>query len=129
MVDQSRAVRDVYERIAPDARARLFAIRAMIYDLGERLDVGPISEELKWGQPSYLTRKAGTTVRLWADGTDDVTVFVPCQTDLLDRFRMQDPQGVKLDGNRAVHVPADVSLDVLVPFLSMALTYHRDKQG
>jgi len=48
-------------------RAKLMALRELVLDTAARTaGVGPLTETLKWGQPSYLTEEtgSGTTVRI-----------------------------------------------------------------
>ena len=64
-----------------------------VYDMvGERLDVAPMTETLKWGQPAYVPpRSTGTTLRLALQGgeaaivvTENKVVAVLSQIDLID---------------------------------------------
>lgn len=114
----------------PDAeRAGLMRLRALILAIAEETDgVGPLTETLKWGQPSYLTTKtqAGTTIRLGCPKTGGYALYVHCQTTLIADFRALFPDALVYEGNRAVLFDVDGELPVasLSLLIRRALTYH-----
>lgn len=60
------SVASVFRSYPAALRPMLLALRELILDVAARTDgVGPLTETLKWGQPSYLTAEtgSGTTVR------------------------------------------------------------------
>ncbi|ABD54504.1 DUF1801 domain-containing protein [Jannaschia sp. CCS1] len=111
-------------------QARLLDLRDLIFAAAEATDTGPLTETLKWGQPSFLpAKKAGTTLRLGEDASAP-TLFVPCSTNLLDRYRAAFPSEFTYSGARAVHLPAEGPFPdaAFQQIAAMALTYHRDKR-
>ncbi len=101
----------------------------------ETRGVDAITETLKWGQISYLTHKprSGTTLRIdrYPRETQQVALFVHCQTTLVDSFRSMHPDAFAYEGTRAV-VWDDLDesqVNVLKDFIEFALTYHQRKQG
>jgi len=119
------AVAPAYDAL-PDT---LRQVREQVFAVAEGCAVGPLTEALKWGQPSFLTEKskAGTTIRLGeVDGQP--AVFFTCHTHLVDGFRADMPDAFDSLGNRAVILrdgwqPADLD-----HCLARALTYHRSKK-
>ncbi len=112
-------------------RAQLMQVRALIYEVAADTDTGPLTETLKWGAPSYLTKatKSGTTIRLGQRRTDGrAAMFVHCQTALIDEFRDRFADQFEFDGNRALILPDDPALDALAVCIARALTYHRDNR-
>lgn len=110
---------------------RALDLRALIFAAAEATQTAPLTETLKWGQPAYLpAKKAGTTLRLGVTGGQP-TLFVPCSTTLLDRYRDVFPAEFTYSGVRAVHVPADGPFPeaAFQQIAAMALTYHRDKRA
>ena len=94
--------------------------------------VGEIEETLKWGQPSYLTHrpKSGTTIRLgWDEVGACISLFVHCQTSLVDAWRDRYGDTLTLIGNREIALPANQPLPraALQHCIAMALTYHLRK--
>ena len=105
-------------------------MRALIFAAADATGTAPLTETLKWGQPAYLpAKKDGTTIRLGISaGTP--SLFVHCQTDLVDRYRTLFPTEFTYSGTRAVHVPETGPFEeaAFQQIAAMALTYHRDKR-
>jgi hypothetical protein len=119
---------------SPKTRDRLMAIRDLILAAAKAEEIGLLEETLKWGEPAYLPKRPriGTTLRLgWSDGPKArVTLFVPCQTRLIDLYRARFPDGFAYEGARAVHISMATPLPEaeVQQMAAMALTYHRDKR-
>jgi hypothetical protein len=120
----------------PDAvREQWLSVRRLILDVAQSAPhVGRLSEELKWGQPSFLTRDSGsgTTVRVdWLRGTDDVAVFTHCQTPLVRDFRDEHGDRFRYSGNRAIVLSSSEPLPEpeLREHVRAALTYHSAKKA
>lgn len=119
-----------------EARLQVERVRELVYAIAERTEgVGPLTETLKWGEPSFLTEASGsgTTVRVaWKEKQPGkIGVYVNCQTTLLETFRalFPRPNGFEFEGNRAVLFPVDQPLpgDELGLCIEAALTYHQRK--
>lgn len=107
---------------------RLLQVRELIFNLADELDVGPLSETLKWGEPAYLTdtTKAGSTVRLaLKDGQP--AVFFVCNSGLVDGFRADFPELSYL-GRRGILLDEKADDGLLALCISRALTFHRNKK-
>lgn len=121
-------VKAAFDQIPDPARKVLMQARARIFALADEADVGPLTETLKWGQPSYLTEKtkAGSTIRLWVHKGQPAAFFT-CSSSLVDGFRADFPDAMTYHGNRAVtlEAPFPPELDIC---LTRALTYHRAKR-
>ena len=124
------AVKAVFAGYEPKMRARLMALREMIFAAAEGAKVGPLSETLKWGQPAYrpLKAKVGTTVRLdkLRKAEDGYALFVPCSTTLIASFREHYGRDFAFEGKRAIIFSpnAKVPQKALKHCIAMALTYH-----
>lgn len=120
-----------FEAMPKARRDDLLGLRRIILELGEELDVGPLTETLKWGEPAYLTEatKAGTTIRLGLRD-DGPAVFFNCNTTLVEGFRADFPDMFRFEGKRAlVMTNSDKNAQQALRLcLSRALTYHRDKR-
>lgn len=123
-----------FRSYAEDIRPSLLQLRALIFDTAGRTDgVGPLHETLKWGQPSYLTKASGSTIRIdQAKGEREdgqggrLALFVHCQTDLIETFKQIYGNGLVAIGNRALLFSASEPLPVeaLRHCIGLALTYH-----
>lgn len=125
----------VFKAYPPGVRTRLMALRELVFDTAARTPgVGPLTETLKWGQPSYLTAESGsgTTVRIdRLKGRDDgYAVYFHCQSGLVDTFRTIYPDTFAYDGRRALLFDAGSRLPVraLRHCLALALTHHARKK-
>ncbi len=96
-------------------RQQLLAVRQLIFDIADELKVGPVTEALRWGQPSYLKEasQSGTMLRIGhANGAPETcALFVHCQTSLISEFReiISHPH-IGFDGSRAICFPSDQPL-------------------
>lgn len=122
-------VDQAFRGIDAGPRGVLMQVRTMIFELAEANDVGPLTETLKWGQPSYLTEKskAGSTIRLGVQNGQPA-VFFNCNTRLVDGFRSDFPTTFDYSGNRALLLDGTGDQGALAICLRRALTYHRDKK-
>ncbi len=99
------AVKAVFAAYEPKVRARLLALRELIFATAASAKVGPLSETLKWGQPAYrpVKAKTGTTVRIDAlRGADKYALFVPCSTTLIASFREHYEREMVFEGKRSM---------------------------
>jgi hypothetical protein len=127
----------VFKAYPPGLRARLMALRQLVFDTAARTAaVGPLSETLKWGQPSYLTAESGsgTTVRIdRLKGRDDgYAIYFHCQSGLVETFRTIYPDTFAYEGKRAIVLEAKDRLPIraLGHCIGLALTHHlRKKSG
>lgn len=127
----------VFKAYPPHLRARLAALRELVFDTAARTDgVGRLDETLKWGQPSYLTAESGsgTTVRIdrLRNREDGYAIYFHCQSGLVDTFRTIYPDTFAYEGNRAIVFDAKDRLPVraLGHCIALALTHHlRKKNG
>ncbi len=128
-------VRSALDACPAAARAAVTALRALIIETAADLpEVGPLTETLKWGQPAYLTQqtKSGTTIRLgWGEDGRSISLFVHCQTSLIDEWRERYGDDLASFGTREVSIPTGSPLPraPLKHCISMALTYHSRKSS
>jgi hypothetical protein len=128
------AVDAVFGAYPKPVRARLLALRRLIFDTARRTKgVGALQETLKWGQPGYLTAetKSGSTIRIdrVKSAASQYAVYFHCQTDLVETFRELYPE-LNYGGNRCIVLDAkqDVPEPALRHCVALALTYHLKKR-
>ncbi len=117
-------------------RMPLLALRALVFRTARATEgVGPLSEVLRWGQPTYLTEasRSGSMLRLDAvkDRPDRIGLFVHCQTGLIDEFRTQYGDRFAYEGRRALLLPVDEPLpeEALGHCIALALTYRHRRRS
>jgi hypothetical protein len=125
------AVEAVFNAYPRPVKARLLALRRLIFDTARRTEgVGRLQETLKWGQPSYLTPEtgSGSTIRIdrIKSPTAQYAVYFHCQTDLIATFRELYPTELRYGGNRSILLDAeeDMPQTALRHCVALALTYH-----
>lgn len=124
---KSPAVEAAYAAFPAPARGGLLHLRQLILATAKSLpDPAPLSEELKWGQPAYLTPK-GTTIRLGIPKTAQFALFVHCQTRLISEFVETFPGRDRIEGTRAIlfDTPTQISDERHGWLITRALTYHQ----
>lgn len=112
----------------PDVHRQLLACRDLVFQAAaDHAEIGPLTETLKWGQPSYLTEASGTgtTMRLAQSNDGRPALFVHCGTDLIEQFKTFYPDTFEYQGKRALVLrgnTASVAAE-LQHCIALALTY------
>lgn len=121
----------VFKAYAPDVRTGLMALRETMFEVAAATPgVGPLTETLKWGQPSYLTEEtgSGSTVRIdrLKGEAGGYAVYFHCRSGLVGQFRELYPDTFVYDGKRAIKFgPGDrPPLRELKHCIGLALTHH-----
>ncbi len=129
-------VRAVFEAFPQAPRTHLLALRRLIFETAASTPAaGALTETLKWGEPAYLTSatKSGTPIRIgWkARAPETASLFVSCQTSLIEDWRARYEQRLTFVGNREIALPLSAPLPraELGHCIAMALTYHLRKSA
>jgi hypothetical protein len=130
--NSASAVEAVFDAYPKPVKARLLALRRLIFDTAKTTSgVGALEETLKWGQPSYLTpeTKSGSTIRIDQVKPGQYAVYFHCQTNLVETFRELYPE-LRYGGNRSILLDAQEKLPeaALRHCVALALTYHLAKR-
>lgn len=117
----------VFRHYPKDVLPPLLELRELIFEVAESLKLTDLKETLKWGQPSYLTKK-GTTIRIdqIENSKGAFGLYFHCRTGLIDSFRQQHPNAFDYQGKRCI-LFKDSKLTnkaLLSGFIEQALTYH-----
>lgn len=122
-----KLVKGKIESIPQPARAKLYLLRELIFDVAQEEGHVPLVESLKWGQPSYAS-KNGSPIRFDWNHQDPeiISVYFNCNTTLVETFRELYGDTLTFNGNRELVLPISESLPTteLKSCLSMALNYH-----
>lgn len=128
------AVKQVFDTYPAPIRAKLMALRQLIFDTAVRTaGVGELEETLKWGEPAYLTSKtkSGSTLRIAYKATkpSQYAMYFNCQTTLVDTFRTMFPNDFQFEGNRALvfDLTSKLPQKELIWCIAAALTYHQKR--
>ena len=111
-------------------------LRKLIFDVAHETEgVGELEETLKWGQPSYLTKKSksGSTIRIGREKktVGDYAIYFKCQTSLVATFKELYKNKFRYEGNRAIlfWVTDKIPVRELRHCIEIALTYHLTKKN
>ncbi len=113
----------------------MYELRKLIFQVAQSTEgVGAILEDLRWGEPAYLTPicKSGSTIRLgWDKASNNCAMYFICNTNLVEQFRQMFPEVLKFSKNRAILLSPEGELprDVLGICIGLALTYHQKKHS
>lgn len=97
-------VRETFEALTDAERDYALQLRALAFQAAQADPrIGPITESLKWSEPSYApaTRGVGTAVRIGKLGDGNLALLVHCQTTLVSHWREVLPH-LTYSGTRAI---------------------------
>jgi hypothetical protein len=129
-------VEAAFNMFPPVIRKELMRLRMLIFDVAyETEGVGELEETLKWGQPSYLTKKSksGSTIRIGREKKTegDFAIYFKCRTSLVATFKELYKNEFRYEGNRAIlfNVNDKIPVRELRHCMAMALTYYLNKKN
>lgn len=112
------------------ARERLIEIRELIFKIVNEEQLGEVTENLKWSEPSYSVIK-GSPIRIdWKQKKPhQVSLYFNCKTTLVETFKELYADSFQFKGNREmmVQLSSPTPTDELKDCISMALRYHKIK--
>lgn len=124
-------VETVFNSYPKHIRQKIMFLRQLVLDTAsESEEVVTLEETLKWGEPSYLTKR-GSTIRMnWKNSTpDQYALYFHCKTKLVDTFKELYNGKLKFEGNRAIvfHQNDEIPIDEVKHCIFLSLTYHSRK--
>ncbi|KZN14866.1 DUF1801 domain-containing protein [Marinomonas sp. TW1] len=123
-------IKNKFDAYPAAARQRLYDIRSLIFEMAEELELGTITEALKWGEASYCSN-IGSPIRMdWkAKQPNQVSLFVHCQTQLMETYKELYADRLTFVGKREIQLPLSdpMPLVELRGCIAMALQYHQLK--
>jgi len=132
------AVSKVFDSYPDSVREKLLFLRQLILETALENGIDDLEETLKWGEPSYLTKK-GSTVRIaWRKSyPNEYGIFFNCKTKLVDTFKEIYRDQFKFEGNRALLFSIDnidnpnfnknIPVEELKHCIALSLTYRSIK--
>ena len=127
------AIQAVFDGCSDAPRAGLVTLRRLIFARAAELPaIGRLVEELRWGQPAYLTPDTGAacSLRIGMAPGGDFALFVHCKTGLIQNFVEGPGAGMRVQGTRAVlfRTEDEISIPAVSMLIGQALTYHLAKK-
>ena len=117
----------------PDfVRNNLLTLRELIIETAKEIEeITYLEETLKWGEPSYLTKK-GSTIRIdWKPkNPNQYAMYFKCTSRLITTFKLVFKNQFNFEGKRAIVFKMDSDIfykKELKSCIKAALTYHKVK--
>ena len=114
--------------------AKLQQFRELVHDIAAALPKGPtLVETLKWGELSFLTEKprTGTTIRISENKRGGLSMYVSCNSQVIDIYRERFAGELECVGNREVILPSDLSANnnKIARHIAVALNYQNEQKA
>lgn len=124
-------VEEVFATYPDFIQDKMQYLRKLVIETAEETEgVSTLEETLKWGEPSFVTKK-GSTLRMdWKPKKpDQYAIYFKCTSRLVDTFRMVFPERFKYEGSRAIvfDINQKIPESELKECIKAALTYHKVK--
>ena len=111
-------------------RPKMDHLRTLVIQAAEEADIGSLEETLKWGEPSYISKK-GSTLRMdWKEKSpDQYALYFKCTGLLIPTIQEVFGDDFKYEKTRAILFDLDdeVPEEKLKACITMALTDHKVK--
>jgi len=113
-------------------REKMHALRALVIETAKELsEITKVEETLKWGEPSFLTKK-GSTLRMdWKQKTpNQYAMYFKCTSRLVETFKMVFGNQFEYEKSRAIVFQIDQKVPTreLKKCIKAALMYHTVKE-
>lgn len=130
-IQENPKVQSVYDAYPDHIHPKIMGLRNLIIKTAKEIEgISDIEETLKWGEPSFLTKK-GSTIRIdWKKGApDQYAMYFQCTSKLVTTFRIVYKDTFQFEGNRAIVFPLDFKIpeQELKSCIKAALQYHSVK--
>ena len=130
-VKTNQKVEEVFANYPDRVRYKMRELRELILETAEETDgISQLEETLKWGEPSFLTKK-GSTLRIdWKEKTpDQYAMYFQCTSRLVDTFRLVFNNTFQYEGKRAIvfQLNQKIPKAELQACIKATLTYHKVK--
>ncbi|MBK9254521.1 MAG: DUF1801 domain-containing protein [Saprospiraceae bacterium] len=124
-------VNEIFEKYPDTVRSRMQYLRQLVIETAEETEeIQQMEEELKWGEPAFIT-KNGSTLRMdWKiKSPDQYAMYFQCTSRLIDTFRLIFGNIFRYEGNRAIIFQLNQNIPVLElkACIKATLTYHKVK--
>jgi hypothetical protein len=121
----------IFDNYPANVRDKMQFLRELVIEAASEIEgLTTIEETLKWGEPSFITKK-GSTLRMdWKSNTpDQYAMYFQCTSRLVETFRLVYDKKFQFQGNRAIVFKLDQKIPVkeLKECIKASLNYHNVK--
>ncbi len=130
-VNTNPKVELIFNNYPDSVRNKMLNLRELIIETAKEIDgITKLEETLKWGEPSYLTKK-GSTIRMdWKiKSPNQYAMYFQCTSRLVETFKMIFKNIFDFEGKRAIifQIEDEIPTEELKYCVKAALTYHKVK--
>jgi len=130
-IESDPRVAEKFKEYPPKARKKIKHLRKLIIETAkEHENVAQLEETLKWGEPSFLTKK-GSTIRIdWKEKSpDQYAIYFKCTSKLVSTFKEVYGDTFKYETTRALvfNFEEKIPTEELKSCIAAALDYHNIK--
>ncbi|WCL49201.1 DUF1801 domain-containing protein [Leptospira sp. GIMC2001] len=126
-------VESIFENYPPKIRNKLLNLRKIIFETAKQSECAEeLEETLRWGEPSYITKKGSTFRMDWKPTSpNQYAMYFQCNSLLVPTFKKIYPHDFHYEGNRAIVFGMNDKIPIvqLKNCIKMALTYHSIKKS
>lgn len=122
----------VFDGYPKEVQKKMRFLRKLVLETAKEIgEIESIEETLKWGEPSYITKK-GSTLRMdWKKKTpNQYQMYFKCTSRLVETFKVVFCDTFKYEGKRAIVFQLDdeIPINELKQCIKATLLYHQVKK-
>ncbi len=130
-INTSPKVEMVFNNYPDSVRSKLLHLRHLIIETANGIaEITTIEETIKWGEPSFLTKK-GSTIRInqKKGEPNQYAMYFQCTSKLIPTFKMIYKDTFTFEGSRAMvfNINSKIPEEALKNCITAALMYHKVK--
>ena len=113
MIKSDAKVDTVFNNYPDFVRDKMQFIRKLVHECAQEIQLDSLTETLKWGEPSFVTKK-GSTLRMdWKDKKpNQYAVYFKCTSRLVETFQLVFGNQFKYEGKRAIVFNLDEEIPI-----------------
>lgn len=130
-INTNPKVEVVFNNYPDSVRSKLLHLRHLIIETANDIaEITTIEETIKWGEPSFLTKK-GSTIRInqKKGEPNQYAMYFQCTSKLIPTFKMIYKDTFTFEGSRAMvfNINNKIPEEALKNCITAALMYHKVK--
>ena len=131
MIKTDPQVEIVFRNYPDFIRDKMQFLRKLVHETAHEMQLGSLTETLKWGEPSFVTKK-GSTLRMdWKEkNPSQYAMYFQCTSRLVETFKLVFGDRFNYEGKRAIifRLDEEIPVDQLKQCIKATLRYHQVKE-
>tara|TARA_B100001109_G_scaffold255877_1_gene261979 strand:+ start:10453 stop:10881 length:429 start_codon:yes stop_codon:yes gene_type:complete len=129
-LNRDSKVADKFASYPEEVKPHMEYLRLLVLETAKELGIEELEETLKWGEPSYLTKK-GSTLRMdWkAKNPNQYALYFKCTSKLVPSFKAVFGDVFEYQKNRAIlfQINQEIPIQEVKQCIAATLQYHKVK--